>query len=162
MYWDISDNDREQFKKKYGDNFFETTVPVLIVHNIDRKYTFEVQINDYANCWYLDVEDTKNKYYIELSRKHISANEWSSNNYVYVTSSNVIESPNNHILFESSQNMVYFRNVKTGDVTSKDVASLSFIRNMGKVYHFYDIYKKIYPNENLDDFNNPSSSNYFN
>ena len=162
VYWDISDSDREMFKLDHGDNFFETTRPVLIVHNIDKNYTFEVPINDFANSWYLDVEDTKCKYYIELGRRPISNDNSSSvpNNYVYITSSNTIETPNNHILFEKSQNMVYFRNVKTGETTSKNIATLSFIRNMGKVYRFYDMYKKMYPNENLEDFNNPSSSNF--
>ena len=162
VYWDISDNDKELLKKEYGDNFFEITKPVLVVHNTDRNYTFEVPINDFANSWYLDVEDTKCKYYIELGRRPISKNNniQFSNNYVYITSSNTIETPNNHILFEKSQKMVYFRNVKTGETTSKNIATLSFIRNMGKVYQFYDMYKKIYPNENLEDFNNPSSSNF--
>jgi len=162
VYWDISDYDREMFKLDHGDNFFETTRPVLIVHNIDKNYTFEVPINDFANSWYLDVEDTKCKYYIELGRRPLSNNNSShiSNNYVYITSSNTIEAPNNHILFENSQNMVYYRNVKTGEITSKSIANLFFIRNMGKVYHLYDMYKKMYTNENLEDFNNPSSSNF--
>ena len=32
IYWDISDYDRENFKKQYGDNFFDKTTPVLIIH----------------------------------------------------------------------------------------------------------------------------------
>ena len=67
---------------------------------------------------------------------------------MYVTSSNEIESPNDHILFDKSQNMVYFRSVKTNLETKKDVSSLSFIKNMGKIYNIYDLYKKIYKEEN--------------
>ena len=163
VYWDISDFDRDMLKKEYGERFFEDTRPVLIVHNLDRDYSFEIPINDFANSWYLDVGDTKCKYYIELGRRFITFQEPSSpvsSNYVYITSSNTIEAPNNHILFEKSQNMVYFRNVKTQQVTSKNIATLSFIRNIGKVYHFYDMYKKMYPNENLEEFNNPSSSQF--
>ena len=44
--------------------------------------------------------------------------------------------------------MVYFRNVKTNLETKKDVSSLSFIKNMGKIYNIYDLYKKIYKEEN--------------
>ena len=33
IYWDISDKDRENYQKQYGDNFFEVTKPVLIVYN---------------------------------------------------------------------------------------------------------------------------------
>ena len=51
VYWDISDEDRENFKKEYGDSFFETTHPVLIIHNDTMNYSFEVDINDFANSW---------------------------------------------------------------------------------------------------------------
>ena len=67
---------------------------------------------------------------------------------------------NDHILFDKGQNMIYFRDTKTGNETSKNVASLSFMRNMGKIYNIYDIYKAIYKNENVEDIydkNNPSS-----
>ena len=52
IYWEISDDDIEKFKKDYGENFFEATKPVLIVHNDTLNYSFEVEINDFANSWY--------------------------------------------------------------------------------------------------------------
>ena len=59
--------------------------------------------------------------------------------------------------------MVYFRNVKTGTQTEKPFsANISFIRNMGKIYNIYDIYKAIYKNENVEEIynlSNPSSAN---
>ena len=33
VYWDISDEDRNTLQKLYGENFFERTKPVLVVHN---------------------------------------------------------------------------------------------------------------------------------
>lgn len=51
IYWDISDNDIEKFKEKYGNDFFETTEPVLIIYNDTLNYQFEVKINDFANSW---------------------------------------------------------------------------------------------------------------
>ena len=33
VYWEISEADKEKFKEQYGENFFETTKPVLIIHN---------------------------------------------------------------------------------------------------------------------------------
>ena len=143
VYWEISEEDRENFKKQYGENFFETTKPVLIIHNKTLNYSFEVEINDFANSWYLHVNDSKSDYKIELGRRSFTTD----NNYIYVTSSNEIESPNDHILFDKSQNMAYFRNVKTNVTTKKDISSLSFIKNMGKIYNIYDLYKKIYKNE---------------
>lgn len=95
------------------------------------------------------MNDSKADYKIELGRRYFdNSNNNISNNYVYVTSSNEIESPNDHILFDKSQNMFYFRNVKTNVETKKDVSSLSFIKNMGKIYNIYDLYKKIYKEEN--------------
>ena len=49
VYWDISDKDRENYIKQYGENFFNITRPVLIIHNITMNYSFEVPIDDFAN-----------------------------------------------------------------------------------------------------------------
>ena len=156
VYWEISDADIEKFKKQYGDNFFETTKPVLIIHNDTLNYSFEVEINDFANSWYLHVDDSKSDYRIELGRRPFQVNENIQTDYIYVTSSNEIESPNDHILFNDSQKMVYFKNVKTNIETAKPFTSLSFIKNMGKIYEIYDLYQELYKNEeNIEDLTNP-------
>lgn len=157
IYWDISDEDKEKYKKEYGENFFETTKPILIIYNDTLHYSFEVEINDFANSWYLHVNDSKSDYRVELGRRPIEYNKKIENNYVYITTSNEIESPNDHILFDNSQHMVYFRNVKNNTETAKDVSNITFIKNMGKIYNIYDIYKKIYKDENIYDNSNPSS-----
>ena len=163
IYWDISDEDRENFKKQYGENFFETTKPVLIIHNTTMNYSFEIDINDFANSWYLHVNDAKCDYKIELGRRPIKENPKIDTDYIYISTSNDIESPNDHILFNKEQKMVYFRNVKTGVQIEKPIKANSyFIRNMGKIYNIYDIYKAIYQNENIEeiyDLSNPSSGN---
>ena len=158
VYWEISDDDIEKFKKDYGENFFETTRPVLIIHNDTLNYSFEVEINDFANSWYLHVNDSKSDYRIELGRRPFQVNENIKTDYIYVSSSNEIESPNDHILFNNSQKMVYFRNVKTKKEIAKPFASLSFMKNMGKIYEIYDLYQELYKNEeNIEDLTNPSS-----
>ena len=162
IYWDISDKDRENYKLQYGENFFETTKPVLIIHNTTMNYSFEIDINDFANSWYLHVNDAKCDYKIELGRRPIAENPKINTDYIYISTSNEIESPNDHILFNKEQQMVYFRNVKTGEQTSKPITSMSFIRNMGKIYNIYDIYKAIYENEDIENIynlSNPSSGN---
>lgn len=162
IYWDISDKDRKNFQKQYGENLFETTKPVLIIHNDTLGYSFEVEINDFANSWYLHVADSKCDYRIELGRRPIVKNEKIQTDYIYITTSNKIESPNDRILFDKNQKMVYFKNVKTGQQTEKSLASISFIRNMGKIYNIYDFYQTIYPDENIEEIynlSNPSSSN---
>ena len=40
IYWDISDEDRNNFVKQYGENFFNDTKPVLIIHNKTMNYSF--------------------------------------------------------------------------------------------------------------------------
>jgi hypothetical protein len=160
IYWDISDNDIEKFKEKYGNDFFETTEPVLIIYNDTLNYQFEVKINDFANSWYLHVADSKCDYRVELGRKPIRKTEKLDSDYIYVSTSNEIESPNDHILFDKHQKMVYFKNVKTGSQTEKSINNLSFITNMGKIYDIYDLYKGLYKSENVEgiyDSSNPSS-----
>ena len=159
VYWDISDSDREAYLDKYGKDFFNHTVPILVVHNKTKNYSFEIEINDFANSWYFNINDANCEYEIELGRRSISNIIDLPNNYMYVTSSNVIESPNNHILFEKNTQTVFFRNVKTNTTISKNVSKFEFMKYAGKVYNIYDVYKKIYKAEQLKDLeNNPSSS----
>ena len=158
VYWDISDKDRKNFVDTYGENFFEVTKPVLLIRNTTMNYSFEVDINDFANSWYLNINDSDCKYSIELGRRPKEYNSSINTDYIYISSSNNIESPNDHILFENEQNMVYFKNVKTNMMTAKHFTSLSFITNMGRIYNIYDLYKKIYADEELNEVNNPSSS----
>ncbi|MBR3002383.1 MAG: DUF4912 domain-containing protein [Clostridia bacterium] len=157
IYWDISDEDRENYKKQYGEYFFEKTKPVLKIYNDTMHYSFEVEINDFANSWYLHVNDSKCNYRVELGRRPINYETQIPVDYIYVSTSNKIESPNDKILFDKMQKMVYFKNVKTNSIRSKSVATLAFIRNMGKIYNIYDLYKELYKDENTDEFSNPSS-----
>ena len=103
VYWDVSDEDRKNYIKQYGEDFFNTTKPVLIIHNVTMNYTFEIEINDFANCWYFNINDEKCEYVVELGRRPKNNNISIPNHYLYVTSSNKIESPNGHVLFEKAQ-----------------------------------------------------------
>lgn len=144
VYWDISDADRAHYVKTYGENFFNDTKPVLVIHNITMNYSYEIDIDDFANSWYLHVNDSNCEYSVELGRRPKYNNEEFNmpNSYLYVTSSNVMDSPNDHILFDKNLKTVYFRDVKTNIVTAKHITSISFLRNMGK-YIVYMICKVI-------------------
>lgn len=158
VYWDVSDEDRKNYIKQYGENFFNTTKPVLIIHNVTMNYTFEIEINDFANYWYFNINDEKCEYVVELGRRPKDNNTSIPNNYLYVTSSNKIESPNGHVLFEKAQKTLYYRDVKTNKTYSKDVANLEFIKYFGRIYNLTSLYKEIYKDENIFDINNPTST----
>lgn len=149
IYWEISDEDIENYKQKYGEDFFETTKPILIIHNTTLNYSFEVEINDFANSWYLHIDNSKSEYNIELGRRPIQYNENIKTDYIYFASSNAIEAPNDHILLNPSQKDVAFRNIKTNQQFQKEISTFSFIKNFGKPYKIYDFYKDVYNDINL-------------
>lgn len=160
VYWDISDSDREKYVKEFGEYFFNDTIPILIVHNKTKNYSFEIEVNDFANSWYFKVADAKCDYEIEFGRRKKAFRDIAiPNDYVYITSSNVIEAPNDRFLFEPNNKTIFFRNVKTNQEFSKDITTFSFIEKISRIYNIYDIYKEIYKEEDLTDaLNNPTSA----
>lgn len=162
VYWDVSAEDKESFEKRFGSNFFDNTIPFLRIKNNNNNHFFDVEVDDFANGWYVPVEDSKCNYLVELLRKQRPYSEKVIEEPVYVTSSNIIETPNDHILFDTNYSFVNFKNVKTNEVTSKNMASIVSLKKIGKIYNIYDFYKKIYKNEDVNEmFNltNPSSGN---
>ena len=155
IYWEISEDDRNLFKKNYGEEFFNNTKPILVVYNDTMNYSFEVEIDDFANSWYLHINDANCDYHIELGRKPKSHEVQYQNNtayipyYVYVTSSNEMTSPNNSILFDPNLKTIKFRNIKTGEVKEKDIEQFTFITNYG-IFNIKDLYKFLYPNESFE------------
>ncbi len=151
IYWDISDDDRNSYIEKYGENFFNTTKPVLIITNKTMNYSFEVEINDFANSWYLHINDADCDYAVELGRRPV---EYNSNidNYIYITTSNDMQMPNDHILFDRLGKSVFFKNIKNNLIEEKEISSISFIKSLGRAYDIYDLYKEIYNGEiNIED-----------
>jgi len=159
VYWDISDEDRNSLIQMHGENFFYETRPILVVHNVTKNYSFEIEINDFANSWYIKTQEPNCDYVIELGRRFNRENS----EYIYIHSSNDIISPNDHILFEKSDlGNVTFRNVKTNALSSKDFGSLRFIANIDKLYgNIYDIYSRLYNDELLNELKNPSSGEFY-
>ena len=125
------------------------------------NYSFEIDINDFANSWYLTVADSNCDYKIELGRRPINEYVTINNNYLYIANSNDIDAPNDHILFDNLSKFVYFRNVKTNTTTKKDIISFSLLRKIGKISSIEQFYKKMYANEKISfdklDLRNPSS-----
>ena len=192
VYWDISDKDRKKYLEQYGENFFEVTHPILIVYNDTYNYSLEIPINDFANSWYLRVNDSKCNYRVELGRKpnyipqpqvkvsnidesttdsKIEAQKTIVTNYIYISTSNLIELPNDHVLFKTNENnTIKFRNVKTKQeqniplydiIKNLPVAEGSEIPLVSKEI-LEGLYSAIYKNEDtsfFENINNPSSGN---
>lgn len=179
VYWDVSDSDRANYIKQYGENFFNITRPVLIVHNDTMNYSFEVPINDFANSWYLHINNSKCNYRVELGRRpnyysQEATEEIQKNiktDYIYVSSSNEIESPNDHVLFSTNENnTVKFRNVKNSKEISislfdivKHLPSVKKVQNIPYISEelLKNLYSGIYENEDISLFEkltNPSSA----
>ena len=179
VYWDIADSDRENYIKQYGENFFNITRPVLIIHNDTMNYSFEIPINDFANSWYLHVNDSKCDYRVELGRRPNYYNEEATKeiqekihtDYIPVSSSNEIESPNDHVLFNTNENnTIKIRNVKNNNEKSislfdiiKHLPSMKRVQNIPYISEdlLKEMYVGIYQNEDISLFdritNNPSS-----
>ena len=185
VYWDIADSDKENFKKQYGYDFFEKTRPILVVHNKTMNYAFEVEINDFANSWYLHVNVANCDYKIELGRKpvynyikrEIGEEEQKDKNsefnkypskpidkdYFYITISNDIDSPNNHILAEDYNkpiSQILVRNVKSNSEYTKNIDNLPISQHLNKLYNIKEIYKKLFEENTIQSFydlSNPSS-----
>ena len=169
VYWEISGTDIENYKKQYGDNFFEKTEPILTVYNDSMNYQFDVVINDFANSWYFNIKDAECNYHVELGRRP-KYNGNIERDYIYITSSNNIESPNDRILYNTNaDNSVYFKNTNnnaTRKVSLKQIIEQLNINNkkfdFPLIKNLPDIYKNIFGVEELSEFNilsNPSSGN---
>ena len=161
VYWDISDADRKKMQKEYGDNFFSQTKPVLKLINITKNYSFDIEINDFANSWYIHVPDSNCDYKVELHRKIIPEYPSANASYIYVSSSNKMEFPNDHILIDELPDHLRFRNTKTGTISIKDIATFHLI-GIHKIYNIHDFYKRFYSKDIWEEINaskmlNPSS-----
>ena len=160
VYWDISDEDKKHYIEQYGEYFFNNTKPVLIIHNKTMNYSFEIDINDFANSWYLHVQDGNCDYQVELGRRPINQYIEVPNNYLHITYSNDYITQNDHVLLDKLSHFVYFRNVKTNENFVKNIANFTLLQKIGKfdIKKFYEI---LYPNECLEfekfHFENPSS-----
>lgn len=169
VYWEISNDDAQKYKKIYGDNFFETTKPVLIVHNDTLGYSFEIDINDFANSWYFNINDSDSIYRAELGRRPIPYKNTIKSQYIYISSSNIIKSPNDTILFEKYiPETIIFKNIKTNQkrfVSLKEIIhDTTFATKLSNLYKIKikDLYKAIYKNNTTSDLYkllNPSSNN---
>mgnify|MGYP003571409243 CR=1 FL=1 len=147
VYWEISETDVNNFIKKYGNDFFNNTIPVLSVYNEDKNYYFDININDYANSWYINVPDESCKYRVTLKRVFKEQTS-STPSFVEIATSNEIINPNGHVLFDSISERVEYMNLQTKNKYFKIFAN----RNKNFANKFYNNYIEKFG------LNNPSSN----
>lgn len=150
VYWEISNADRDRFIEQYGPNFFNETKPVLLIKNLTDDYVYELEINDFANNWYIHVNDSKCRYTIELGRRPKNS---SDNTYIHVTYSNVMESPNDHVLFFKEGDKIVFKNIATKKLTTRIYTNGEFGNDLKSLYKDYHLENGRF------DYRNPSSQN---
>lgn len=153
MYWDISDNDRANLEKTYGKDFFYNTKPVLIVHNQTQNYTFEIEVDDFTNSWYLRTPTSNCIFNIELARKKISSCNniefYTNDDRLHITSSNTIQSPNDHALTNSLKGEILFKNIKTNQLEEIKVADLQKVKKLYKDFYFENDFIVHNPSSNI-------------
>ena len=176
VYWDISDSDKQRYINTFGESFFNDTYPILLLYNEDKKYIKEIVVNDFANSWYINIDNPKTKYSVQLGRKfknrpqivNIAKMEEErielQNDYPPMVNSNKIEAPNDRVLFDKFASLIKFRNVKTGQETVKDLSA--FTEKISKAYDvpsFKQVFREINKSEAISDdrfdFDNPTSGN---
>ena len=153
IYWDISESDKQEMINKYGENFFNETKPILIIHNQTLNCSFEIEINDFANSWYLNTPTSNCIFKVELGRKYISSEksfkvEETTDNILHIASSNTLESPNDHILTETFNKSIFIKNIKTNEIEEVNISDRKQIQS---IYNNFEFYKE-------DFLQNPSSN----
>jgi hypothetical protein len=98
-YWDISDDTINFFCINNGN--YSEAKPLLRVSNITKNYSYDFNIDPYANNYYITITDTNCKYKIELIRKI-------KNKVINITSSNEVIAPRDHVTNEYDE--AIFRN----------------------------------------------------
>jgi len=166
VYWDIADSDRELYIKHFGKDFFNDTIPFLKITNETKNYTFDIDINDFANSWYIDVNDDNSKYSLELYRRFKNVNlnkeletlittfnQTHSNilnaHYIYIATSNKMDTPNGSTLSVETPRTIMYKNIHTGKI--------SYVTIYNEFYNeFYNIFFNSQANDVLKDM--PSSN----
>lgn len=161
IYWDLSEKDRQEYIDKYGKDFFYKTKPYLIIKNESNGKSFDVEINDFANSWYVNVLDSYCKYTARLCRKVINNDiPLIKDNFLHIASSNIIEIPNDHVIFNDVPRNVVFFNTKTQESYTQTIDEVLIDNEFRKA--FSKIYSKYKNTKKEDLLKDLSSSIYFN
>jgi len=94
-YWEISETTKDRVERRYGPHAWEEARPVLRVYDATNLYFFEsrqvmeIQINDFANNWYINTGQPNHTYLVELGRM------LPDGTYIFIARSNLVTTPRN-------------------------------------------------------------------
>ena len=138
---------------------------VLIIDGEAMDDRYGIDMSEFANSWYLHLPDSNCHYRVELGRRPINHYVSIPNDYLPISSSNEMITPNDHILFESIGQTVTFKNIKTNQIQVTSISSIvpAVYKNDYKLpiqKLFAMFYKKEdFPFTARFSFTNPSSGN---
>ena len=154
VYWEIADKDIKKYLDEYGDIFYELTYPILILENKKNGNSSEIIIDGSTNSWYIDIIDDSSTYNVTYARKvsHNIVNLINNNilnvgEIIHFAKSNNIVSPNGHILYNNSNNVV-FKNIKTN--TTYTIPLTNILQSSKKIYNnIANLKEEILDNEHI-------------
>lgn len=154
VYWEIADKDIKKYLDEYSDIFYELTYPILILENKKNGNSSEIIIDGFANSWYIDIIDDSSTYNVTYARKvsHNIVNLINNNilnvgEIIHFAKSNNIVSPNGHILYNNSNNVV-FKNIKTN--TTYTIPLTNILQSSKKIYNnIANLKEEILDNEHI-------------
>ena len=138
VYWEISNDHISKYLNEYGDTFYELTYPILILENEKNNHRSEIIIDGFANSWYIDIIDDSSTYSVTYARKVSSdilssktGNILAKGSILEFAKSNNVISPNGHILYNNSNNIL-FKNVSTNDEYT--IPLVSVLKSSNNIY----------------------------
>jgi hypothetical protein len=96
-YWEIDAAKREEIARRYGDQAWDESWPVLRVYDVTNLYFFdsrhytEISSNDYTNNWYIRTGQPNSTFCIELGRVHPDGS------YIFLARSNFVSTPRDRV-----------------------------------------------------------------
>jgi hypothetical protein len=96
-YWEIDADKRDEIARRYGNQAWDESQPVLRVYDATNLYFFdsrdytEISINDYANNWYIHTGQPNRTFCIELGRIRPDGS------YIFLARSNFVSTPRDQI-----------------------------------------------------------------
>lgn len=96
-YWEIGKAAKEDVCRRYGARAWESSRPVLKVYDATNRYFFdsrqaaEIEINDFADNWYIHTGKPGHSYFIELSRVMPDGTQ------IFIARSNMVTTPRDDV-----------------------------------------------------------------